>query len=111
MFDTHNELYEDEVRAFGPALVAPANSFHFPHAKWVHIADFRSGDESDGQDVEVDVEMWPAHFFRIRVLDTANSVGHINKGFTLDTGSGQAELVVTLAKAISTGMLALTTED
>ena len=61
----------------------------------------------DGMDVEVVIEAAPARFYKIIAKSGVNSVGHPTNGFTLSTGTIDAELVVGMAEAIAEGCLVL----
>lgn len=49
----------------------------------------------------------PAEFFTIKALGDNNSCGEPKSTFTLETGSGMAELSAQIAQAISEGMLVI----
>lgn len=72
---------------------------------WIEVASFAG--EGDGQDVKVYESRMPARFYKLQAFDTPNSIGEINKGFTLSTGSGHeaGQLVFMMARAIAEGML------
>jgi hypothetical protein len=65
--------------------------------------------EGDGQPVEIDEVRLPARFYRIRVLDSLNSIGEPKHGFILTTGSGyeMGKFAAQLAVHASMGMLGL----
>ena len=77
----------------------------FNHYEDVKIATLLSDNDDDGQDVIIYESRAPARFFKIKALDTPNSVGDIQKGFTLSTGSDVDQLAYDIAIAIHTGML------
>ena len=82
---------------------------HFPHGKWVLVGSFNKEKGSDGQDVEIYEEKWPASFFKVVVKDTENSLGKVVRGFVLGTGSGSevGELAFEIGQSIADGMLGL----
>ncbi len=63
--------------------------------------------DGDGQDVNIYECHMPAVFHTIEALPTPDALGRAQKGFTLQTGSGQEKLIKDIAKAISEGMLGL----
>lgn len=85
----------------------------FDHAKDYHVATFRKHknektgvyDQGDGFDVQVWECRWPARFFTVVALPTANSVGEMRPGFRLSFGSGQERIAAMLAQMIADGML------
>lgn len=67
--------------------------------------------DGDGQNVEIYCTAAPARFYDVVVLPTPNSVGEVQPGVELITGSGQEELARVLAIAFSTGMIGLRTKE
>jgi hypothetical protein len=59
----------------------------------------------DGYDVEVYEIRMPARFYKIVALPGPNGVGRARPGFVLETGSDMGDLAMTLAHAITEGML------
>lgn len=80
---------EDDARVFGEHWCGP---FQYNHWKKTHIASFKG--DGDGVDVEVFCKATPARFYEIQT-----------SGFVISTGSGQAKLAYSIAKALSEGML------
>lgn len=101
-----NFMYKDGTDRLKKAL---GNSYCgpdiLPHAESVKIATFKKEKESDGHDVELFVDAMPAQFYIIKALDGLNSVGDKQKGFSLNTGSGELDWAVTTAKKICEGMV------
>jgi hypothetical protein len=94
--------YAHEAEAFG-------ENFSFPK-KYVHGEDigcalYRKEPGNDGQTVEVFCCALPARFYILKVLPGVNSCDEPKAGYTISTGSGQAELAAKIADAISQGML------
>jgi ribonuclease BN (tRNA processing enzyme) len=79
----------------------------YEHGTEHKIAELKSEKTDDGRDVNIYETRMPARFFKIEALDTPNSIGVINKGFTLSTGSGADKLAFCIARAIQEGMLGI----
>lgn len=100
-------LYKPDVRdrsIFGANYTPPEK---FAHGEWVTVARFEKEPGGDGQPVEIDECRMPARFFRLRALDSTNSVGDPKPGFSLSTGSGDemGRLMARLATEIAAGMV------
>lgn len=98
-------MYKPDDRdrsAFGERYKPPAE---FPHDGWTQVAEYESGDNSDGQNVAVDESRMPARFFRLRVLPGPNSVGEMQPGYEVATGSGMEQWVAETAEQIAEGMV------
>jgi hypothetical protein len=108
MFEQLYDVKPEESEVFG---LNWCGSTKFEKHTPMLIAKFTKDKDSDGQDVEVYCSAAPARFFTIKALDSTNSVNEINKGFTLETGSGMAVLTKQIAEAISSGMLGIYTEN
>lgn len=96
--------YPEERAIFGKHWVGP-ESYRI-HEESL-IARYESDEDSDGQTVEIYCYPAPARFYKIRVLDSPNSVGEMQKGFEMGTGSSCAKLAADIGEAISEGMLEL----
>lgn len=85
----------------------------FEHSKDELVATIRADEGSDGQDVEIYECRLPAVFWKMRVLPTPNSVGEMQEGFMMTTGSGvdMGVLIFEIAQEIADGMLGLYKED
>lgn len=109
-FSIMDSLYETDEsdRNLDPDYNAPDK---FPYGDWVKIAEFKG--EGDGQDCKVYECRMPARFYKVEAFDTPNSVGKINKGFALSTGSGteMGKLIFAIARAISEGMIGLASNN
>lgn len=79
----------------------------FIHGEWVTVGRFTASSESDGGSCEVQECRMPAEFFRVVVPDYRNSVGEHQRGFILETGSGDqlGDLAFSMARAICEGTL------
>ena len=100
-------LYELDARdraIFGEQYCATAT---FEHGVWQTVA--RLSACSDGQPVEIDESRLPARFFRLRAQRHVSRVGRVRAAFTLTTGTGDdaGRLMMTLARAIASGMVGL----
>lgn len=103
LYESHD--YDEEV--FGKHWCGPKA---FSYGVWTKVADYpKTG--GDGQPAEVLCCATPARFYRVVARAAPNSVGTVNPGFILGTGSGMAELAHDIAKAASEGMLGLKTDD
>lgn len=99
------ELYLADRRdkaIFGSAYIAPDKFIHGVAAK---VAEYKGND--DGQSCEVWETRIPARFFEVRVLPGKNSVGEVQHGYSLETGSSMGQLANDVAKAIAEGMIVL----
>jgi hypothetical protein len=106
--DIFDFLYNEElpIKCLAELYTPPK---HFEYGVRYAVANIPKESGSDGQDCVIYEERWPARFFTLVVKDTANSVGEIEQGFTMSTGSGDemGELIAEIAIAISQGMLGL----
>lgn len=102
MYQTTEDDYIDP--AYNPPEFLNRESWR---RDWVEVASFKG--EGDGQDVKVYENRMPARFYKLQAFDTPNSVGEMNKGFSMSTGSGReaGKLIFAMARAISEGMLGL----
>ena len=96
-----SDSLEDVFRGY---FVGPEK---LPHHERTLIAKFEDNEESDGYAVEVYCVALPAQFFEIVALNSKNSIGEEQIGFTLSTGSGCAEESFRIAKLLNEGMLKL----
>lgn len=108
MFDHLYGVSNDERAVFGSNW---CGGIEFEKYTPMLIAKFKKPENSDGHDVEVYCSAAPARFFTIKALDSTNSVNEVNKGFTLETGSGMGEFSKQIAEAISSGMLGISQEN
>jgi len=108
-FEGKYNLSESAVKVFGKNLIIDPD-YIIEHAKETIIAEYSKEFNSDGQDVVVSVQLWPADFYKIVALPGKNSCNESKKGFILETGSGMAELSAQIAEAISEGMLVISEE-
>jgi hypothetical protein len=80
----------------------------FRHFEWELVAKIpkRGG---DGHDVEVYELRAPTRFYKLVALPGENSIGKLQKSFTVSTGSGDqmGELIATMALAVSEGMISV----
>lgn len=109
--DIHSLLLtpqDDEIAAFGSNWLGV---HQYPFQQNVLIASYPAGEGSDGQSTEVYCYAAPARFYEIKVLAETNSVGEMKPAYSVGTGSGEAAMAATVAKAISEGMLAFTPGD
>lgn len=110
MSDFLDWMYEtdDSDRALDPAYNAPRK---MPYGEWIEVAEFKG--KGDGQDCKVFESRMPARFYKVTAYDTPNSVGKVNVGFSLSTGSGteMGKLIFAIARAISEGMLGLASNN
>lgn len=100
--------YPEERATFGKHWIGPES---YRIHKESLIARYESDEDSDGQTVEVYCYPAPARFYKIRVLDSPNSIGEMQKGFEMGTGSSCAKLAADIAEAVSEGMLGLNDQD
>ncbi len=80
----------------------------FPHAEDVLVATIpKLPSDGDGQPVTVYESRYPARFFKLVAKPAKNSMGKVNPGFEIGTGSGDemADLIGTLALAVAEGMV------
>lgn len=105
IFDPFYQPDERDRNIFGERYCPPDK---FEYGKWHTVARFEK-EWGDGQAAEIDECRMPARFFRLRVLQGPNSIGEVKPAFALSTGSGDemGRLMVTLAKAVSAGMVGL----
>ena len=106
--DGFNGMYivtDRQRKRFGSHWVGPNN---YEHGKETLVARYEKVG-GDGLCVEIYVISCPAIFYIVKALPSKNSVGKDNPGFTLSTGSGLGaeELVISIADAITNGMLGL----
>ncbi len=107
MFDSLYECRANGMKkALGDNFCGPDR---LPHGQEVLVAVFEDNPKSDGHRVEMYCTALPAMFYKIKALDSKNSVGDEQKGFCLETGSGVFEWAVTTAKMINEGMLGCST--
>jgi hypothetical protein len=104
MFETHYPPYPHEIAAFGAAWCGP--ELYETHKEQL-IARYEPDADSDGQPVEIYCTPMPARFYTIRALESPNSVGEMQPGFELGTGSSMAQLAADMGAAIADGMLGL----
>ncbi len=102
MFENMYTPYAHERHAFGENWTGPP-TYRYGEDDGCALYTKRSG--SAGQSVEVYCCAMPARFYTMKVLPGENSVGQPQAGYTIKTGSGQAELVAKLAEAIRDGMI------
>ena len=88
-----------ERAIFGDAWCGPAQ---FEYGTQTLVARYQR-DQEEGYDVEVLCTAMPARTFTIVAQAT-----DVSGGFIMSTGSGMAELVASMAQAISSGMLTIT---
>ena len=100
MLDSLYETREEDRIAFGENFTGVKK---LEHAKDILVAKFEG--DGDGFDVEVYCCAMPARFYSIKALPTKNSVGELQDGFELTTGSGMLEWTAETAKQISGGMV------
>lgn len=106
LFDSLYDVRDDDREPFGENWCGPDDQL--PHMENVLVATYESGEDSDGNDVEVYQCAMPARFWTIVAKDGVNTVGETNVGFRLSTGSGgreMAEYIHKTAELISEGML------
>lgn len=81
----------------------------FPHAEDVLVAALpKSREDSDGYAVEVYECRCPATFWKLVAKPTPNSMGEMQPGFVISTGSGGDEmldLIGRLARLATEGMI------
>ncbi len=96
------EAQDRDRTPFGDKWAGPS-AFEPWEETLVATFDTRAG--GDGQTVQVFCTATPARFYKLKVLPGENSVGTPQGAYEINTGSGQAELAVKVAEAISKGML------
>lgn len=83
----------------------------FLHGEWHLVARFEKHEaDGDGAVVEIDESRLPARFFRLRIVQSGNSVGEQHfTGACIKTGSGDevGQLLVAIAEQISNGMIGI----
>ena len=100
--DFMNDTRDYERAAFGNNWVGPEK---FEHGKEVLIAIYPCSEKSDGHRVDVYCIAYPARFYRLDVYDWPNSVGELQPGWEICTGSGAHKIAAHLAREIERGML------
>lgn len=79
-------------------------------AGWEELRAYpKSPADGDGQPARVLVFAAPARFYRVEADAAPNSVGEMQPGFVLQTGSGaeMEQLAHTIARAVAEGMIGL----
>ena len=93
--------YKEEKDAFGEHWCGPDK---YPHLELTLIALFPKTND-DGQGVTVYCTAAPVRFYELEVKGGTNSVGTVQEGYTLTTGSGMAKMAALIAETIASGML------
>ena len=94
--------FDAEMSGLGREYKPPEK---FQHYKEELVAELKSENDSDGQDVEVYETRMPATYYRIKVLSTPNSMGVEQKDYEITTSSSMHKLTCELAKAIAEGKI------
>jgi hypothetical protein len=94
--------YSEELKLIGDKWQGPDQYGHFTE----HLLAVYEG-EGDGQTVELYGSAAPARFYKLKVRKGHDSMGELQPGYEVNTGSGRAvlELAVKLAEEISGGMI------
>lgn len=108
MIESLYKPYDNEISAFGSHWCGPEA---YESWKEALVAEYVSGDDDDGQSVNVYCAAAPARFYRLEVLPGVNSVGKQQAGYEVATGSGCYRLSAELAKAISEGMIGFSPKE
>lgn len=102
-------LYLGSVKGVNDPECTPPTLFR--HGEWERVVFFKKDAGGDGQEVRIYEMRMPASFFRVEVLPTPNSVGRMQSGFVLTTGSDRGELAFSIGREVRDGMLGLERED
>jgi|GEM_PF-2856218 len=105
-----DQIFAREYKSFATDFHEPEYNppAEFTYAEPVLVATIPKDPlDGDGQHVEIYETRYPATFWEVVVLATQDSMGEMQPGFSISTGSGFAvgRLAFPIARAIAEGML------
>jgi len=78
----------------------------FPYGEYVKVAEFPATAEG-GRPCTLCETRTPARFYKLAVYPSPDSIGELQHGVTIFTGSGQEKLIVSIARGVADGMLVI----
>jgi hypothetical protein len=100
-----------ESDSLGAEYQSPKNVTREQWREWVKVASFKG--DGDGQDCELYELRMPARFYKLIVLPGLNSIGELQPGYEVITGSGlqMGILLMWIAREVARGMIGFRLAD